>query len=181
MESRLKKSLNTTGRETRNEDASRAAPEDKFISTQERKKMWSEEWTQSALPKLPTLSGWHLCWLSTTNSYDSIDKRIRLGYVPVKSEEFPGYEDYRVKAGEHVGYISCNEMLLFKLPMDVFQEVMTHMHHDKPREESEKIRVQVENLQGARDSNGRSLVSTEGEGLGNFSDNQSNRTPVFSG
>lgn len=143
--------------------------------------MWSEEWTQSALPKLPSLSGWHLCWLSTTNSYDSIDKRIRLGYVPVKSEEFPGYEDYRVKAGEHVGYISCNEMLLFKLPMDVFQEVMTHMHHDKPREESEKIRVQVENLQGARDSNGRSLVSTEGEGLGNFSDNQSNRTPVFSG
>lgn len=181
MESRLKKSLNNTGRETRNEDASRAAPEDKFISTQERKKMWSEEWTQSALPKLPSLSGWHLCWLSTTNSYDSIDKRIRLGYVPVKSEEFPGYEDYRVKAGEHVGYISCNEMLLFKLPMDVFQEVMTHMHHDKPREESEKIRVQVENLQGARDSNGRSLVSTEGEGLGNFSDNQSNRTPVFSG
>lgn len=181
MESRLKKSLNNTGRETRNEDASRAAPEDKFQSTQERRKMWSEEWTQSALPKLPSLSGWHLCWLSTTNSYDSIDKRIRLGYVPVKSEEFPGYEDYRVKAGEHVGYISCNEMLLFKLPMDVFQEVMTHMHHDKPREESEKIRVQVENLQGARDSNGRSLVSTEGEGLGNFSDNQSNRTPVFSG
>ena len=182
MESRLKKSLNAGGRETRaNEDASRRPPEEKFASTQERRKMWSEEWTQSALPKLPSLNGWHLCWLSTTNSYDSIDKRIRLGYVPVKSEEFPGYEDYRVKAGEHVGYISCNEMLLFKLPMDVFQEVMTHMHHDKPREESEKIRVQVENLQGARDSNGRSLVSTEGEGLGNFSDNQSNRTPVFSG
>tara|TARA_R110000782_G_scaffold38486_2_gene90197 strand:- start:1052 stop:1597 length:546 start_codon:yes stop_codon:yes gene_type:complete len=181
MESRLKKSLNNGTRETRNEDASRAAPEESFASTQERRKMWSEEWTQSALPKLPSLNGWHLCWLSTTNSYDSIDKRIRLGYVPVKSEEFPGYEDYRVKAGEHVGYISCNEMLLFKLPMDVFQEVMTHMHHDKPREESEKIRVQVENLQGARDSNGRSLVSTEGEGMGNFSDQQSNRMPVFSG
>ena len=181
MESRLKKSLNAGGRETRNEDASRAAPEDKFISTQERKKMWSEEWTQSALPKLPSLNGWHLCWLSTTNSYDSIDKRIRLGYVPVKSEELPGYEDYRVKAGEHVGYISCNEMLLFKLPMDIFQEVMTHMHYDKPREESEKIRVQVEQLQGARDSNGKSLVAIEGEGMGNFVDQQSNRPPVFAG
>lgn len=181
MESRLKKSLNAGSRETRNEDASRAAPEDKFISTQERKKMWSEEWTQSALPKLPSLNGWHLCWLSTTNSYDSIDKRIRLGYVPVKSEELPGYEDYRVKAGEHVGYISCNEMLLFKLPMDVFQEVMTHMHYDKPREESEKIRVQVEQLQGARDSNGKSLVAVEGEGMSNFVDQQSNRPPVFAG
>ena len=181
-DSRLKKSLNAGGRHDRgSEDASRAAPEEKFISTQERRKMWSEEWTQSALPKLPSLDGWHLCWLSTTNSYDSIDKRIRLGYVPVKSEELPGYEDYRVKAGEHVGYISCNEMLLFKLPMDVFQEVMTHMHHDKPREESEKIRVQVEQLQGARDSNGKSLVAVEGEGMGNFVDQQSNRPPVFAG
>ena len=181
MESRLKKSLSAGGRETRaNEDASRASPEDKFASTQERRKMWSEEWTQSALPKMPNLSGWHLCWLSTTNSYDSIDKRIRLGYVPVKSEELPGYEDYRVKAGEHVGYISCNELLLFKLPMDVYQEIMLHMHDEKPREEAEKIRVQVEQLQGARDSNGKSLVGVEGEGIGNF-DRQPNRTPVFSG
>lgn len=180
-ESRLKKSLNAGGRETRaNEDVIRAAPEDKFVSTQERRKMWSEEWTQSALPKLPSLDGWHLCWLSTTNSYDSIDKRIRLGYVPVKSEEIPGYEDYRVKAGEHVGFISCNEMLLFKLPMDIYQEVMTHMHHEKPLEEAEKIRVQVEQLQGTRDSNGKSLVGIEGDGLGNF-DRQPIRTPVFSG
>ena len=181
MESRLKKSLNAGGRNDRaSEDASRRAPEDKFISNQERRKMWSEEWTQSALPKLPEIDGWHLCWLSTTNSYDSIDKRIRLGYVPVKSEEIPGYEDYRVKAGEHVGYISCNEMLLFKLPMDIYQEVMTYHHHDQPREEAEKIRVQVANLQGQRDSNGRSLVNVEGEGIGSI-EQQPNRTPVFSG
>ena len=181
MESRLKKSLSAGGRNDRSsEDASRKAPEEKFISTQERRKMWSEEWTQSALPKLPDMDGWHLCWLSTTNSYDSIDKRIRLGYVPVKSDELPGYEDYRVKSGEHVGYISCNEMLLFKLPMDIYQEVMTYHHHDQPREEAEKIRVQVANLQGQRDSNGRSLVNVEGEGIGSI-EQQPNRTPVFSG
>ena len=180
-ESRLKKSLSAGGRNDRaSEDASRAAPEDKFISTQERRKMWSEEWTQSALPKLPNLSGWHLCWLSTTNSYDSIDKRIRLGYVPVKSEELPGYEDYRVKSGEHIGYVSCNEMLLFKLPMDVFQEVMTYQHYEKPRDEADKMRVQVESLQGQRDSNGKSLVNVEGEGLGAY-DQQPSKTPVFSG
>ena len=180
-ESRLKKSLSAGGREDRaSEDASRSAPEDKFISTQERRRMWSEEWTQSALPKLPEMSGWHLCWLSTTNSYDSIDKRMRLGYVPVKSEELPGYEDYRVKSGEHVGYVSCNEMLLFKLPMDIYQEIMVYQHHDRPREESEKIRVQVESLQGQRDSNGRSLVQVEGEGIGSI-EKQPNRTPVFSG
>jgi hypothetical protein len=180
-ESRLKKSLNAGGRQDRaSEDASRRAPEDKFISSQERRKMWSEEWTQSALPKLPSLDGWHLCWLSTTNSYDSIDKRMRLGYVPVKADELPGFEDYRVKSGEHVGHISCNEMLLFKLPMDIYQEVMTHMHHDKPREEAEKIKVQMENLQGQRDSNGRPLLSVEGEGFGSI-EQQPNRNPVFSG
>jgi len=181
MESRLKKSLNAGGRQDRDIGAaSRLAPEEKFISTQERRKMWSEEMTQSALPKLPEVDGWHLCWLSTTNSYDSIDKRMRLGYVPVKADEFPGYEDYRVKAGQHVGFISCNEMLLFKLPMDIYQEVMLYQHHEKPREEAEKIRVQVENLQGARDSNGRSLVAVEGEGIGSI-ESQPNRTPVFSG
>jgi hypothetical protein len=180
MESRLKKSLNAGGRQDRsNGEASHKTLEEKFISTQERKNMWSEEWTQSALPKLPSMDGWHLCWLSTTNSYDSIDKRIRLGYVPVKSEELPGYEDYRVKAGEHVGYISCNEMLLFKLPMEIFQEVMLQFHHDKPRDEADKIKVQLESLQG-RDSNGRSLVSVEGEGMGSI-DQQPTKLPVFSG
>ena len=182
MESRLKKSLNANGRQDRtNGEAGRVAPQEKFASAQERRKMWSEEWTQSALPKLPEMEGWHLCWLSTTNSYDSIDKRIRQGYVPVKSDELPGYDNYAVKSGEHVGYISCNEMLLFKIPMEVFQEVMTHMHHDKPREEAEKVRVQMENLQGqARDSSGRPLVKVEGEGMGSF-DQQPNEMPVFSG
>ena len=165
MESRLKKSLNAGARQDRsNGEASHQAPEDKFISTQELDNMWSEEWTQSALPKLPNVDGWHLCWLSTTNSYDSIDKRIRLGYVPVKSEEFPGYENYRVKSGEHVGYISCNEMLLFKLPMATYQKVM----------------IQSANLQGAYDSNGRALVKAEGDGIGSI-EQQPNRTPVFSG
>jgi hypothetical protein len=180
MDSRLKKSLNAGGRETRaSEDASRAAPEEKFISAQERRKMFSDEWTQSALPKLPEMPGWHLCWLSTTNSYDSIDKRIRLGYVPVKTEEIPGFENFRVKAGEHAGFIACNEMLLFKIPMEIYQDIMLHMHHEKPMEESEKIRVQLENLQGARDSSGRSLGRVEGEGFGEIE--RSVPTPVFHG
>ena len=47
------------------------------------------------------------------------------------------------------------------------------MHHDKPREEAEKIKVQLESLQG-RDSNGRSLVGVEGEGMGSI-DQQPNQ------
>jgi hypothetical protein len=92
----------------------------------------------------------------------------------------PGYEDYRVKAGEHVGFISCNEMLLFKLPMEIYQEVMLYHHHERPREEVDKIKVQLESLQGQRDSNGRPLMSVEGEGIGSI-DQQPNRIPVFTG
>jgi hypothetical protein len=180
MDSRLKKTLNAGGRESRSsQDLSRAAPEEAFISKQERRKMWSDEWTQSALPKVPEIPGWHLCWLSTTNGYDSIDKRMRLGYVPVKADELPGFDNYRVKAGEDVGFIACNEMRLYKLPMEVYQEVMTQMHHDAPNEESDKVQVQIEQLQGNRDSSGRSLGSVEGEGFGNL--NRNVQTPVFHG
>lgn len=180
MDSRLKKTLNAGGRESRSsQDSSRAAPEEAFISKQERRKMWSDEWTQSALPKVPDIPGWHLCWLSTTNGYDSIDKRMRLGYVPVRADELPGFDNYRVKAGEDIGFIACNEMRLYKLPMDVYQEVMTQMHHDAPNEESDKVQVQVEQLQGNRDSSGRSLGSVEGEGFGNL--NRNVQTPVFHG
>ena len=165
MDSRLKKSLSAGGRETRASlDRTRDAPEDSFVSADERRKMWKDEWTQSALPNVPEMPGWHLCWLSTTNSYDSIDKRIRLGYVPVKADEYPGFENYRVKAGEHVGFIACNEMLLYKIPMELYQDVMAHFHHEAPLEEANKIRLQAEQAVG-RDSSGRKLGQVEGEGL----------------
>jgi hypothetical protein len=179
MDSRLKKSLSAGGRESRASlDRSREAPEDQFVSSEERRKMWKDEWTQSALPKVPEIKGWHLCWLSTTNSYDSIDKRIRLGYVPVKADEFPDFENYRVKAGEHTGFIACNEMLLYKIPMEVYQDVMAHFHHEAPLEEANKIRVQAEQQVG-RDSTGKRLGQIEGEGLDNIDKPVS--APVFQG
>ena len=165
MDSRLKKSLNTGGRESRASlDSSREAPEEMFVSADERRKMWKEEWVQSALPPAPDLPGWHVCWLSTTNSYDSIDKRLRLGYTPVMADEVKGYENWRVKAGEHSGYVACNEMLLFKIPMETYQDIMAHFHHDQPLEEANKIKVQAESQVG-RDSRGKALGQVEGDGL----------------
>lgn len=165
MDKRLKKNLSAGGRENRASlDSSREAPEDKFVSSQERTKMWTDEWTQSALPNPPELAGWHVCWLSTNNGYDSIDKRMRLGYVSVKSDELKGFENWRVKAGEYTGFIACNEMLLYKIPLERYQEIMAHFHHDAPLEEANKIRLQAEAQQG-RDSSGRRLGQVEGEGL----------------
>lgn len=63
MDSRLKKSLSAGGRETTrvSHDPVREAPEETFVSSEERRKMWKDEWTQSALPNAPDLPGWHVC------------------------------------------------------------------------------------------------------------------------
>jgi len=176
MDDRIKKNTNA-GRENRAmQDASRAAPEEKFVSSEERRRMFRSEWLQEALPTPPEIPGYHLCWLSSTNQYDPIHKRMRMGYEPVKAEELPGFEHLRVKAGEHAGFVSCNEMILYKMPMDLYQEIMFEIHHRAPLEEQDKIKVQQEQLLGARDSGGRSLVSVEGEGM---ESNATAKTPIF--
>jgi hypothetical protein len=179
MEDRLKKSLNT-GRESRASlDQVRDAPENQSALSNERRKMWTDEWSQSALPDVPTLKGWHCCWLSTTNSYDTIEKRMRLGYVPVMQDEIPGYQNNRVKAEsqEHSGHVTCNELVLYKLPMDVYQDVMTHFHHDEPQDQANKIKVDMEQL-SYRDRSGRNIVSVEGD-AGNI--DSPKPAPIFHG
>lgn len=173
---RIKKSLNS-GRESRaSQDKSRAAPEDNFISAAERRKMFKTEFTQEALPNVPDTGEWHYCWLSTTNQYDPIHKRMRLGYQAVKSDELPGFEHLKVKAGENIGHISCNEMVLYKLPMDIYQGYMLETHHYAPMDEADKIRLQQDQLLNVKDSNGRSLVKQEGDGI---PDESSIPTPIF--
>lgn len=166
QDDRLKKNLNAGNRESRaSQDAQRGSAVDELASAQERRRMFRQEWIQESLPKPPDIPGFHLCWLSTTNGYDPIHKRMRMGYEPVKVEEVPGFENYKVKAGEHTGFVACNEMLLYKIPQEIYQQIMEELHHFAPQDEADKIRVQAENLQGARDSNGRRLGMVEGEGI----------------
>jgi hypothetical protein len=165
MDERLKKDT-TKGRESRaNLDISRQAPENNFALSNERRRMFRDEFLQESLPTAPDIPGFHLCWLSTTNQYDPIHKRMRIGYTPVKAEEVPGFESYRVKAGEMEGFIACNEMVLYKLPEDIYQDYMAEVHHYAPMDEQEKIKVQQDQLLNARDSNGRPLGQIEGDGM----------------
>jgi hypothetical protein len=176
MDNRLKKNLNA-GRESRaTHDESRQSPESNFALSQERRKMFRDEFMQESLPTAPDIPGFHLCWLSTTNQYDPIHKRMRIGYTPVKVEEVPGFENYRVKAGEMEGFIACNEMVLYKLPEDIYQDYMAEVHHYAPLDEQEKIKVQQDQLLNARDSKGRALGQVEGDGM-NF--DLSREAPVF--
>jgi len=179
QDDRLKKDLSLGGRESRaKQDSERGSATDELASQQERRKMFRNEWVQEALPKPPEIPGFHVIWLSTTNSYDPIHKRQRMGYTPVTVDEVPGFENFKVKAGEHSGFVACNEMLLHKIPQDIFQQIMEELHHHAPQDEADKIRLQAENIQGARDSRGRALGMVEGEGINNL--DKPMPVPVFS-
>ena len=147
-------------------------------NSRERRRSFRDEWTQEALPKLPPIPGYHLCWLSTTNQWDPIERRMRMGYTPVKPEEAMDFEHLTMKSGQWEGFIGINEMLLFKLPAAIYQEVMAEFHHEQPLDEEANIRVRSENIaEDLRDSDGTSLVELEPDmkALGK----RPRRNPVF--
>lgn len=162
MDDRLRKA--NTGRESRSMEDT-ALKSDGLASTDAKfRRELMEKFIQEALPEAPKIPGYHVCWLSTTNQYDPIHKRLRLGYTPVTADEVPGFEHLKVKSGEQIGCIAVNEMVLYKLPEDVYQQVMQQLHHFGPVEEQEKLSIQEENVMGGlRDRNGRPLVQREGE------------------
>ena len=154
LEDRLLDRVEETKERILNED-----PEKK--SSRERVAAFRDKWQNSALPDLPPgiLSGFHLCWLSTTNTYDSIDKRLALGYEPVKASELgKGFENLgKMSSGKFEGCISCNEMVLFKLPEEIYQEVMRMLHLEDPLEHQRNITAQVRST-AQEGKGGRSIL-----------------------
>lgn len=134
----------------------RTATQNRELSEDERVEMFRQQFHQSALPDLPKIPGWHVCWLTTSNSRDPIHNRMRLGYVPVKPEDLPGYDYVTLKTGEYEGMIGVNEMLAFKLPMSLYEKFMQHAHHTAPMNEEEKLTDTTEYMeQEARASKSR--------------------------
>lgn len=171
----LKKSDGDASRAPRDfSDVQRQDTDGTVLSRSERRKAFLNEWQQQALPTPPDVPGYHLCWLSTNSSYDPIHKRMRLGYEPVKASEVPGFESFTAKQGEWKGFISANEMLLFKIPNDVYQEIMAELHHYQPLEAEQSIK---ESLLQQRDNNGKTLGSIEGDGIASLGG--SSRVPNF--
>jgi hypothetical protein len=174
MDSRIKRSAGETRQNRTEQDASRAAPEENFPVAHERRRA-RNEFQQTVLPSIPDIPGYHLCWLATNSQYDPIHRRFTLGYTPVRSDEMPGYDMYKVKEGDQSGHIMCNEMLLCKMPMDVYQDIMLEHHHYQPMDEAEKIKVQQEQLVNQRDRTGKAMGSIEG----GLPDESNVRLPTF--
>lgn len=144
---RIKRDLDDRLEERVAEVKQRGTASDEDIKRRERIDAFRDKWQNSALPNLPkdAIPGFHLCWLSTTNQYDSIDKRLALGYEPVKAAELgKGFESLgKMSSGKFEGCVSCNEMVLFKLPEEIYQEVMRMLHLEDPLEHQRNITASV--------------------------------------
>lgn len=162
---RLRKNAGGEVRSDRgNADADRTSKDGTALTAEERRNQLRTDWVDELLPTPPVLPGFHTCWLSTTNSMDPIYKRMQRGYIPVKSVEVAGFAGTSniVAEGEFQGCISCNEMLLFKIEDQIYQDIMGIFHLDMPLEAERGIYDKV-NSQDNRDNNGTRLDIVEGD------------------
>jgi len=163
---RLKKSSDPSARGDRDEaDKARTQNDGTALSMEERRRLMRSEWDQTILPTPPANPGWHYCWLSTTNSTDPIYRRMQKGYEPVKASEIPGFKQYTIVEGEFEGCVACNEMLLFKIPEELYQEYMLYMHYERPMEEEEILKANAINNLQQEDKSGRQLGEVELDSL----------------
>jgi hypothetical protein len=121
------------------ESMDRAITENRELTDDVRLDEFRQAFFQSALPDLPEIPGYHVCWLTTQNPRDSIIGRMRLGYEPIRAEEIPGWSSYSMKTGELEGAIAVNEMVAFKLPNHLYQMYMAEAHHHQPNSEEQKL------------------------------------------
>jgi hypothetical protein len=143
----------------------RVITSDRELTETDRLEMFRMGMFNDALPDLPKIPGYKCTWLTTTNPRDTIQGRMRLGYEPVRPSDVPhmsGLEQLTMKGGQWDGFISCNEMLAFKLPVRLYEMYMKEAHHDAPAREDEKIVANFEALNGDAQSVGSRLVAGDG-------------------
>lgn len=135
------------------------------------------EMYSNALPSTPDIPGFHVCWLSTTNKYDSISHRESMGYERVKPEDCPGFEHVTATQGLFAGCVCHEEMVLFKLPLDLWQEYMRIAHHERPYDEEERIRDIARYLKDTTREGGSDVYL--GSGTQELINSRNDREPTF--
>lgn len=114
------------------------------------------------LPPAPAMDGFHTFWATTNNQKDPIEGRQRMGYTFVERSELPDFLlSSSQKAGESTeDRIMVNEMVLMKLPIDLWEEDTLYKHHDLPTESiknlKDSVRIDV-------DGKGRKIGYSGGE------------------
>ena len=174
-DSRLKTDadFDVVGRRDTRRAQNREVTEDRGVTEDDRLEMFRNQLFNDALPDLPNIPGFHVCWLTTTNPRDPIHRRMQLGYEPVRPDEVPGMEYASVKTGEYVGMIGVNEMLAFKLPQSLYERFMQEAHHDAPLREENKLAEVADMMRDQAERAGSTMY--EGDGLSEMRDHAPRR------
>ena len=186
--------VETTDRETRSaatavEDRQDRAMEDRAVTESRdvpldddaRLELFRSQFVQAALPSLPNVDGWHMCWVSTTNDRDTIPLRLSLGYVPVKLEEIAGWRGgsiQSIKSGELAGWVNHNEMVAMKIRQELYLKYMDEAHHAAPAREDMKLIYTADRLKEQSQSQGGDLMV--GDGIESIKQSSSVRKADFS-
>jgi len=160
VDERLKKEVGASRRSRESED--RAVTQRRDISDDDRVSMFRQQLFNDALPDIPEIPGYHVCWLTTTNPRDNVHRRMQLGYEPVKADEVPGIEYATIKTGEWAGMVGVNEMLAFKLPLDLYNKYMKEAHHDAPMREEASLTAQADALKEQAAKIGSTVIEGDG-------------------
>ncbi len=140
----------------------RPTSETRGLSKSDRIARFRTEMYNNVLPTLPDIPGFHVCWLSTTNSSDSVQRRESQGYERIRPDEMPGFEHITLNSGPSAGYIGLNEMVAAKLPLDMWEEYMHISHHERPLDQEEKLRDTVRFIQQAAQEGGAQVYLGDG-------------------
>lgn len=121
----------------------------------------------TVLPTPPKIPGFHTIWLTTTNPQDSLERRYQLGYELVRPEEIPDW-DYTHASQKSSGAVSkdrimINEMVLAKLPEELYLAYLKHNHHTRPLQQEQAITGSAV-ISTMKDGRGRTIGIIEGEG-----------------
>jgi len=139
----------------------RAVTENRELTVAERIAQFRMQNIQSALPDIPKIPGYHVCWLTTNSQYDTLQIRVnKYGYEPVRPEDVPGWGYNNVKSSPFPDWpISCNEMVAAKLPNEMYEAVMQELHHNQPLSEEEKLSETVRVIQRQAEGKGAAVIA----------------------
>jgi hypothetical protein len=125
----------------------RRVTEDREKTDPVRLKKLLDSFSQAHLNDLPAIPGYHVMWATTTNKADTIQGRLNAGYELVTAEDLPpGYQDMIQKTGDWPGAVGVNEMIALKLPQELYEAAMLHLHTTLPGQEDDKLRAMYDVL-----------------------------------
>lgn len=166
VDDRLKKELDagrTPRAQTDRLAQERVVAENRELTEDDRLALFRNSLFNDALPDLPPIDGYHVCWLTTDNPRDPIHRRLQLGYELIKAAEVPGFAYASIKTGDYEGFIGVNEMIAAKLPMTLYLAFMNEVHHSAPARDDARLTDLVDQARDDAERVGAKLV--EGDGL----------------